>query len=62
MISAPLGMGFPLSAHVPGKRLVICLGSFFIFSVCVCVFISVQPKGPPPLKGKRAVLDFVVFS
>jgi hypothetical protein len=31
MISAPLGMGFPLSAQVLGKRLVICLGSFFMF-------------------------------
>jgi len=31
MISAPFGIGFPLSAHVLGKRLVICLGSFFIF-------------------------------
>ena len=30
MISAPLGMGFPLSAHVLGNRLVILFGSFFI--------------------------------
>jgi hypothetical protein len=34
MISAPLGMGFPLSAQVLGKRLVICFGSFFMFLMC----------------------------
>ena len=31
MISAPLGMGFPLSAQVLGNRLVVIFGSFFIF-------------------------------
>jgi len=31
MITAPLGMVFPLSAQVLGNRLVICLGSLFMF-------------------------------
>jgi len=45
MISAPLGMGFPLSAQVLGKRLVICLGSFFIGDSVMVVGLAFNSEG-----------------
>jgi hypothetical protein len=45
MISAPLGMGFPLSAHVLGNRLVILFGSFLVMVWFGLVVLGVEPSG-----------------
>jgi hypothetical protein len=62
MISVPLGMGFPLSAQVLGKRLVICLGSFFMCLLVRFNFMAVimnEISNPKLRDGNPSLAYFI---